>query len=103
MEHIAGCEVEAVLNRRGRKQCVDDRRRVPGEAFHFAADGAPAKDDRVRNRQNPARKSPLQCNNRALQTRAELVAGRQILDAFLIFGDGENAQEQCMFRLRADE
>lgn len=94
VEYVTRREAEVMLNRRSRKQRVNDRRGMPGETFHFAADGSPAENNLVRYRQNPSRESSFQCDNRALQTRAELVAGRQMLDAFLVFGDGEDTKKQ---------
>ena len=56
MKYIAGCEVEAVFNRCGRKQRINHRGRVIGKAFDLAADGSPAQHDLIRHRENTSRK-----------------------------------------------
>src|SRR5271165_2472593 len=49
---VARNQIEVGLDRRRRKQGIDDGRRMTRFAFHTARDGPPATDDGVAERQN---------------------------------------------------
>jgi hypothetical protein len=95
--HVPGGQIEVMVQRGCGKQRINDRRRVAGIAPHGAADGAPAAHDRVGYGKQPQREPCRQTVARRRVNGPAWIAVRQSGDAFVVFGDGENAEmERCL-------
>jgi len=100
MRDVSGREVEVVLQRRGGEKCIDHRGRVARKTLDFAADGSPSQRDRVRDRKNPRGEAGFECSDRAFDPGAKLISLGKVMKSLLVLGDGENAQEKRLLRLR---
>ena len=94
---VARNQVEVRLDRRRRKQCVDDGRRMTRFPFHTPRNGPPATDDWIAERQNSSGKTNLERISRrdvALNVR---VVASEICDALVVFREREDTDEEAAF------
>jgi hypothetical protein len=92
--YVPGCEVEIVFNGSGRQQRIDYRGRVTCESLDLAADRAPTECNGVRHGEKAPGESCFESKYTLLEAGTERIPDREVMDAFLVFGDGKNAQEQ---------
>src|SRR5579863_9877461 len=99
VDNVASGQIEIVLDRCRGQQRIDDRGRVTGKTLDRAADRAPAQRDLIRDGENTSGKAALQRLNRSRKLRTPDISRRQVLDAFVILRDGENAEIEQMLGL----
>ena len=90
-------EIEVGLDRRCRKQGIDDGRRMTRFSFHAPRDGPPATDDGVAERQNSSGETSLERISRRDEALNAGVVAREICDALVVFREREDADEEAAF------
>jgi len=82
--YVSGGKVEVVLYCCGRQHGVDDGWGMAGVMLDFAADGAPAQGDGVRDGEDATGKTGFQRRDRLLDAETKLATGREIGDSFAV-------------------
>lgn len=80
---------------------VDDGWGMPGVTFDFAADGAPAQGDGVRDGEDAAGETGFQRRYRLLDAETKLAAGWEIGDSFAVLREIKNAEVEGILGLAA--
>ncbi len=94
---VARNQIEVRLDRRRRKQGIDDRRRMTHFSFHTPGNGPPATDDGVAQRQYSSGETSLErISSRDVALTVGVVAG-EICDALVVFREREDADEEPAF------
>ena len=94
---VARNQKEVRLDRRRRKQGIDDRRRMTRFSFHTPGNGPPATDDRVAERQNSSGETSLKRISRRDVALNVGVVASEICDALVVFREREDADEEAAF------
>src|SRR5208337_1362758 len=90
-------QIEVRLDRRCRKQGVDDWRRMTRFAFHTPRDAPPATDDGVAERQYSSGETSLERISRRDVALNVGVVASEICDAHVVFREREDANEEAAF------
>ncbi len=94
---VARNQIEVRLDRRRRKQSIDDGRRMTRFSFHTPGNGPPATDDGVAERQNSSGKTILErISSRYVALNVGVVAS-EICDALVVFREREDTDEEAAF------
>src|SRR5271165_5293992 len=94
---VARNQIEVRLDRRRRKQGVDDGWRMTRFSFHSPGNGPPATNDGVAERQNSSGKTILErISRREVALNVGVVASK-ICDALVVFREREDTDEQAAF------
>jgi len=94
---VARNQIEVRLDRRRRKQGVDDGRRMTRFSFDTPRDGSPATDDGVAERQNSSGETSLERISRRDVALTVGVGAGEICDALVVFREREDADEEAAF------
>ncbi len=94
---VARNQIEVRLDRRRRKQGIDDGRRMTRFSFHTPGNGPPATDDRVAERQNSSGKTILERISRRDVALNVGVVASEICDALVVFREREDTDEDAAF------
>src|SRR5271157_1451559 len=94
---VARNQIEVRLDRRRRKQGIDNGRRTTRFSFHTPGNGPPATDDGVVERQNSSGETSLErISRRDVALNVGAVAS-EIRDALVVFREREDADEDPAF------
>ena len=94
---VARNQIEVRLDRRRRKQSIDDGRRMTRFSFHTPGNGPTATDDGVAERQNSSGKTILERISRCDVALNVGVVASEICDALVVFREREDADEEAAF------
>ena len=90
-------QIEVRLDRGGRKQGIDDGRRMTHFSFHTPRDGAPATDHGVAERQYSRCETSFErISSRDVALNVGVVASK-ICDALVVFREREDTDEEAAF------
>src|SRR5271157_5394474 len=94
---VARNQIEVRLDRRRRKQGIDDGRRMSHFSFHTPGNGPPATDDGVAERQYSSGETSLEGISRRDVALNVGVVASEICNALVVFREREDADEEPAF------
>src|SRR5208337_2649057 len=92
---VARNQIEVRLDRRRRKQGIDDGRRMSHFSFHTPGNGPPATDDGVAERQYSSGETSLEGISRRDVALNVGVVASEICNALVVFREREDADEEA--------